>query len=233
MTNNIGVVTLGTLYRSREYVLYRVVRNVFSRMPDFSYTERDVDQWVSNLAHVWSMDAKELPSGVLFEYRKEIGNRVEEFVKDRIVMELGYDVFGNHVQDQSHRFDFVEVTSEGVVNFCDVKSTMGSYGDSVYVFEIRKETLDKYRKISIGSSREFYLYVYMIRKNGVYKVNIRDLVLVGEYYVYNFVSDVPLFTLGIEEYYDFLKFYGDYAYKLVDVLSYESEREVSESYDVL
>lgn len=207
-----------TLYRTRDYALRRVVRNVSERLDGYLETEDEIEQLISNLTNVWAMDNRKMPDGAVFEFRKEIGNRVEMLVMDRLTSEKKYDVFRNYEQDASHRLDFLEMTPDGVINMCDVKSTMGNYSESVYVFEIKKSTIEKYKRIAISYNREFYLYVFLIRKNAIYKLNIRDMVLIGDWYMYNFSGDVPMFTLDIVEYYEFLKWYGDFAYKMVDLI---------------
>lgn len=177
---------------------------------------RESGELVENLLYIWELNSKELGSGNHFRFRSEIGNFVEEV----IFRYLSYDsrrlIFRTLNTGESHRFDCIEVYDGREIRLVDIKSSFGSYVRGSTYYKVRREVLEGYRRMSQRLGKRFYLYVYMLRKNGLYRVDVFDMRLdrSGDYYEINFSGVEPELFLTFEDYVSVLYWIGDLSYRV-------------------
>ena len=177
---------------------------------------RESGELVDNLLYIWELNSKQLGSGNHFRFRSEIGNYVEEV----IFRYLGYDsrrmIFRTLNTGESHRFDCVEIYEGRDIRLVDIKSSFGSYMLGSTHYKVKRSVIEGYRRLSQNTGKRFYLYVYMLRKNGLYRVDVFDMRLdrTGEYYEVQFSGRVPELSLTFEDYVSVLYWIGDLSYRV-------------------
>lgn len=214
-----------TVFSSKEDSLRYLVNELVRRLSN-GYELRDVglrnrlagesEKLVEDLLYIWELNGKELGSGGHFRFRSEIGNYVEEVMYRYLGMDNRRQLYRTLNTGESHGFDCMEILNQREIRLVDIKSSFGQYSRGSTYYLVNRRVIDGYRAKSRRLGKRFYLYVYMVRKNGMYCVDVNDLRLSkdGRSYEINLRGRDPEFVLTYEDYVRVLYWIADLSYRV-------------------